>query len=731
MGSGAKWCEQAAASLRRARTASVFALALAAALAAGVVAFRLTGRVPAALAAALAGGLLAGLGALFQLRRRPLGPGEVAEHLNRTIPAVEESALLLLADPATLSLLERLQLHRVSAALAQAPPPGRHLPDARRGALLRGAAGCTLAAILIALMPGLTGSPTAPAPPAGALARDSVLPGGGGPAVTSVAVVVEPPSYTGRPRRQADDWDLEVEEGATIRWALTTTGGAAAGHLVTTAGDTIPLRRQGDDRFEVVWMATRSTLYRVLLETADGSVSGDLDHRLVVVPDLAPVLTIVSPDRRTEIRPGDPLLLPVQALANDDHGVDSVAIVATVTKGQGEGVKFREQRLGLGSRERREAGGLLLRQALDLAALGLESGDELYFHLEATDRRTPRPNVSRSETVFVTMVDSTRELLGLGAGVTLDLPPDFFRSQRQLIIDTERLLADQPTLPRDVFRGRSNDLGLDQGLLRLRYGQFMGDEYEGELVASGREEHGAAAGEDPPAPPVVDRITGVAIVDPLAELLHDHDDPENATLLAPQIKTKLREAISQMWSAELQLRIAEPRKSLPFQQRALELLQEIRQDARSYVRRVGFDPPPLEPDRRRLTGDLSRVRVWNPSSTTPLSLPHPALRAGLAVVQRLRGGGAIAPGDRALLELAGQELGRLAVDDPARLLDPLRALRAGITSLEPGSPPCHACLATAEQGIWRALPDAASLATRPRSPASTLMERYYRLLDRR
>jgi hypothetical protein len=420
----------------------------------------------------------------------------------------------------------------------------------------------------------------------------------------------------------------------------------------------------------------------------------------------------------------------VEVLATDDHGVDSVAIVATVTKGQGEGVKFREQSIAFASRERREGRGLLLRQTLDLAALGLEPGDELYFHVLATDHRAPLPNLAKSETIFVTMVDTTREPLGPGAGVTLNLPPDFFRSQRQLIIDTERLLADQPQLARAVFRARANDLGLDQGLLRLRYGQFMGDEFEGGLVASGREAH-ADPDDDPVPEPVIDPITGVATIDPQAALLHDHDDPENATLLAPEVKARLRDAITAMWSAELQLRLAEPRRSLPFQRRALELLQEIRQDARSYVRRVGFDPPPLEPDRRRLAGDLSRIRVPQTSRTAGVTPSHPELRAGLATVQRLRQGGAPRAGDADQLERTGQALGRLAVGDPVHLLEPLRALRLGITGLQAGGQECPACWPTVERGLWRALPEGERQANAPLGPRPALAERYYRLLDRR
>lgn len=727
---GAAWIEAQSAALRRWRRLAVVTLALAAAAAVAVLILRMGGGLPRALAGALAAGLLAGLGSVYQLQRRLLGAREVAEHLNRTVPAIEESALLLLADQRGLSLVERLQRQRIEHRLADLDPPTQ-LPDGRRRFLLRSAAGCALAALALAIAPEmrLPGSlpvsrPVDPAPrPGGAQA--------GALAIAAMEVVIVPPAYTGRPTRRLAEWDIEAEEGATITWLVTATGPVAGGNLVTTAGDTIPLAPLDGNRFRAALRGTHSTLYRFLLAGSDGRTVSDLDHRLILLPDAAPVLTIVEPAQRSEIRPGDPLTVPVQVLARDDHGVDSIALVATVTKGQGEGVKFREQRLAFASRAPREPGGLLLRQVLDLAALGLEPGDELYFHVVATDHRTPRPNQSRSETVFVTMVDTTREGFGPGAGVTLDLPPDFFRSQRQLIIDTERLLVDQPRISRELFRGRSNDLGLDQGLLRLRYGQFMGDEYEGELVASGREEHAGEPGAPPVTEPVVDRITGVAIVDPLAELLHDHDDPENATLLAPQIKVKLREAISQMWSAELQLRIAEPRKSLPFQQRALELLQEIRQDARSYVRRVGFDPPPLEPDRRRLAGDLSKVRIPSFTASSETRSTHPAIRTGLDVVQRLQAGGTPRAGDRTLLEDAGQELGRLAVDDPTHLLEPLRALRQAIASLRTGERPCRECLAEAERGFWRALPDAVPQATRGQDRVPALVERYLRLLERR
>ena len=720
-----EWIQRGALRLRRVRLLAVLALTLAATALAAVVALRAGASVAVASAVALASGLLAALGNLLPSRRILLSAEQLAAHLDRTVPEAEESTGLLLADPATLPVLARLQRRRTEVALARlAAPPA--LPRGPWHRQLRGALVLALLTLAALVLPG-PGAATGRGNPVPSAGEAPVGPVTAPPALAGVRVTVTPPAYTDRPARTQDNWDLEVEEGARIHWEIGVTGSVAGGRLVTASGDTLPGKVE-DGRLVVTAPAHHSTLYRVLLDAAVSPPVASEDYRITVRLDAPPVVAIVRPDLRTTIQPGEPLTLPVEVLASDDFGVDSTALVATVTKGQGEGVKFREQRLPLPRRERGEGRTLVLGTTLDLAALGLEPGDELYFHVVATDRRLPLANESRSETVFVTLVDTTRQAAGPGAGVSLDIPPDYFRSQRQLIIDTEKLLADQRGLPAQVFRDRSNGLGIDQGLLRLRYGQFMGDEYEGTL-ASGREAHGDDPADEPPSPPAVDPITGLAAVDPFADIAHLHDDPENATLLNRDVKAKLRQAIGAMWQAELRLRLAQPRQSLPFQQQALVLLQEIRQDARAYVKRVGFDPPPLEPDRKRLTGDLTRIQAPRVERAAAPEWSLPALRQGLEVLQRLRAGAPVQDGDVVLLERAGQDLAQLAVDQAPPLLESLRSLRLAIASLAPGAPACAECLARAEQGFWRALPDPMPAARARRDPGSGLASRYFRMLD--
>ncbi len=71
------------------------------------------------------------------------------------------------------------------------------------------------------------------------------------------------------------------------------------------------------------------------------------------------------------------------------------------------------------------------------------------------------------------------EMEGLMSGI--NIKPEFFRSQRQIIIETEQLLKDSDTISVEEFKKRSNELGVDQKLLRLRYGKFLGEETDVEI----------------------------------------------------------------------------------------------------------------------------------------------------------------------------------------------------------------------------------------------------------
>ena len=648
--------------------------------------------------AGLAPGTVAALvvGLTLLRRRGGVNARTVARHLNRTIPALEESAELLLVPETALAPLERLQRRRLEQRLAALAAPPR-LP--RRATTI----GAAYAAIVLLAAAGVLQAGISRALPAVPPRRTSATPPRP-PRVVDATIRVRPPPYTGHPERQTAGWDLEVEEGARITWRVRTDRAVEAVWLESGDGDTLRLEPHGSAGYEATATAEHSRLYRVVLR--DGAVTVPSDyHRLGVIPDEPPTLTIVHPEPRTRIGPAGSRIVPLEVVAGDDYGVADAHVVATVTTGSGEAVRFRELTLDFATRRAQAAGDrtILLRGALDLAALRMEPGDEIYYSVVAHDRRTPRPNTGRSDTYFIAIADTASVVVADLSGLAASAVPEYLRSQRQIIIDTERLIADAARIATPAFRDRAEAIGFDQQALRMRYGELVGDE------------------------------TVVAGPEPAVE--HQHDVEENATLLAQSVKDKLRAALAQMWEAERRLRTHDPRGALPYEYRALTLLKAAQQATRVYVQRTGFEPPPLEPDRKRLSGTLEGIASATHERTDTTVAPMPGVRGGIAVLERLMAGERPRAADAATLERSGREVAALAIAQPEpRHLETLRALRTLIGSL--GAPDslhaarCRDCLLRAARGLWLALPAADPSSPSPRVTGG-LAQTYFELLQSR
>ena len=111
-------------------------------------------------------------------------------------------------------------------------------------------------------------------------------------------------------------------------------------------------------------------------------------------------------------------------------------------------------------------------------------------------------------------------------------------------------------------------------VLRIRYGELVGDENESGLGAAAAEqlesigiETGESHAHD--AMPQAEQL-GPKVAELPEDAVHRHDDSENATRLASSVKATLQDALREMWSAERHLRTYDPRTALPYEYRALE-----------------------------------------------------------------------------------------------------------------------------------------------------------------
>src|SRR5699024_9618565 len=134
---------------------------------------------------------------------------------------------------------------------------------------------------------------------------------------------------------------------------------------------------------------------------------------------------------------------PLSFEASDDYGVAAEArLHLTLAQGTGENITFIESTRTL----RGSGDGKRLRFGVDLdpVALGLAQGEDLVARLEVRDNRAPRPQSARSASLILRWPpDPPPDVDGLDA-LARDVLPAYFRSQRQIIIDAEALLEEQP-----------------------------------------------------------------------------------------------------------------------------------------------------------------------------------------------------------------------------------------------------------------------------------------------
>ena len=519
---------------------------------------------------------------------------------------MEDSADLLFAEDAQLNPLQTLQRARLQQRLATSVTPD-----------LRPAwSSPRIAAIWIAGALAITALffwPTRQTATVLAPSAENLPVVAGVPRLVAQRLRIVPPAYTGLPAREEASLDAKAPQGSRLRWTLHFEPQPIAADLVFHDGTRISLARQGDD-WTVVRNLERSVLYRVSPSGAEKQPAPPL-HRLDAINDAPPQIKVLVPENSLS------LVAPGQrnwALAfevSDDYGVAANAqLRVTLAQGEGENITFRERTIdvrGTGSRKLKR-----FSPRLDLASLGFAAGDDLIAQLTVADNRTPQPQRVRSPSLILRWPsDLGAESTGL-EGMVKKVMPAYFRSQRQIIIDAEALLKEQRKLDPERFVARSDGIGVDQRILRLRYGQFLGEEAEGgakppptndaethdddhaqtQAEAATQDEHDHVPANDQ-AKPAFGAQANV-----LEEFGHTHDHAEAATLLDPETRAILKRALDQMWQSELHLRQGHPQQALPYAYKALGFIKQVQQATRIFLARVGPELPPID-EARRMTGD--------------------------------------------------------------------------------------------------------------------------------
>ena len=547
------------------------------------------------------------------------------QHLNRRFPDFEESAQLLVQDASELGSLQLLQRDRAIAVYQKnlAQVERWQAPINYRPAVL-----ILLSCLLLVLLTDRLGSLASRFLPASLIKPATLSAPGGVSGISGIAIRIEPPAYTGLAGIETDQLDIELPEGSLVEWNLTFEANRDEYALQLPDDRQIILAPGNNSERHARAKIDKTGLYHIIsIDNGAQQATGEI-YSLTVKLDRAPDIRVIEPEvSALEIPKTGPARFTSQALVKDDYGVETVEILASVAKGSGEGVKFRDQKLQF-DRSTETDKGLLYQKEWDLEALGMEPGDEVYFTVIATDNRLPQANTGRSETLIVRWLEDRQT--GLAAeGLAIDFVPEFFKSQRQIIIDTEQLIEDESHLPVQAFKDSSYETGQAQADLKQKYGQYLGDEFgedeapevqtarpheDSDEAGDGHDQHEDRHGD----------ATRSGNLNNMADIVrlfgHDHGDPEIGPITKRNPVALMKRAVNEMWRAERHLMQAEPALALPFEYEAYKYLKLARQADRIYVKRLGFEPPPVS-EERRLSGELDEILSYQLSAPEPLVDP--------------------------------------------------------------------------------------------------------------
>lgn len=527
----------------------------------------------------------------YRLRQRVLG--NWTRWIDGAVPALEDSsALLVHAESPVARLQQQRLLERASSVIGR-----EELRGIARARVPLGlhwfALSCAAAIALWAVQRVETGgAPVAPALARAAAAQKS-----------EINMRITPPKYTGVAPSQTAPRDLQVPEQSLVEWCLKTPRDGEP-PIELSDGQVLKLGQEC-----VRWTATESVFWRWR----------GARYNLKVIPDNAPRITVSAPKEMVHVLAMDAKSARIAVEVSDDYAVTRATMHLTLARGSGENVRFSDREVPLpGSRDPK-----VRNWAKDwsLAELGMEPGDELYFFVRALDN-AGRVHQSQSPTYTLRLpgpVEEGEESTAL----PMLVKPENLRSQRQIIIDTEQLVADMKANPRmaaATVQDRSQKIAGDQAMLRRRYGQFLGEESS---LFGGEEEHGDEH----------DGAPGGMI----AQYGHMHDESENATLFDEATKKVLRRALSAMWDAEKALRAITPKPALPPEHKALEAIKELQQADRIYLHKTAFAPPAIK-EEIRMTGDVIGAKSYRREQAAAVEAIPAEVRA---LLQSLASDGAL------------------------------------------------------------------------------------------
>jgi hypothetical protein len=448
-------------------------------------------------------------------------------------------------------------------------------------------------------------------------ASNTITDANGSIVVDELRVRVLPPAYSGLSVEEitATDTPLRVLAGSQIELSLRARG-PIGGVTLSFNGIANRMRALGEERFTGAFTASASGAFELRV-LADESIAPSPYVRAVeTYADTVPLVRITEPagDQLLRAVPGGPI--GVRWTARDDLGLANVALKYIKSRGEGDAAKFTSGELSPGTIARANTRDWQGAGALDLARLDVRAGDTLVFWVEARDHNPSPANTGRSASLAIAIAGPEGIKLNLS-----DLRPSeigrFLLSQRQIIINTEKLHNERAGLTSDELKRRANAIAADQREFKNSFNDYI------RLEGAGAHDEGMAgtasseSAEEQAQEAVEERIEP-----------HDHGIPEPPQGSPSSVRDMVY-AIRAMWDAEDALSLADTAKALVHEREALMRLKRAQLAAR-YVPPIVAQSKPIDL-KRRYAGELAEIKTrLEKLSRRAASKESGALRAALS-----------------------------------------------------------------------------------------------------
>lgn len=434
--------------------------------------------------------------------------------------------------------------------------------------------------------------------------------------IEELRVRVVPPAYTGMSAEEASSsGPVRALSGSQIEVRLRARG-SVDGAALSFNGESNSMRALGDGQFVGNFIASASGAFETRI-LADETLArpAAVVRAVEVDTDAPPEVRISEPasDQLLRSLPDKPM--SVRWTARDDLGLETATLKYIKSRGAGDAAKFTSGDVAPAQFERANAREWNGTATLDLARLNVQPGDTLVFWMEARDRNPSANNTGRSASLAIAIAGPEGVRLNLS-----DLRPNtigrFLLSQRQIIINTEKLDKVRAGLAREELLKRANAIAADQREFKNSFNDYI------KIEGAGEDEGGSATGGTQTSIEEQAQASTDEQTKP-----QDHGIPDPPADSPASVKEMVY-AIRAMWDAEDALTTGDTVKALSYEREALARLKRAQTAAR-YVPPIVAQSRPIDL-KRRYAGELAEIKSrLEKLARRPASKEGTALRAAL------------------------------------------------------------------------------------------------------